>query len=161
MTTPVFTSPVVNAVGEVITAALAAFDPPWSVMDSIDPRQAYASRSLMVGGTWDPEAGENGGPTSNETVLTDTVETGAAGRLTVTTSIECIAYSGGGDDGFAVHREAINDALTAVRTGLRALRTVDGSSARASLSGERWASVLDNGGSGVMALFTVTVTVLP
>lgn len=161
MTSPVVTSPVVQAVGDAITAALVGPLADWQVLDSIDPQQAYAPKSLMVGGRWDPDAGEDGGLTADETVLVETTEVGAGRRLVETTQIECLAYSGSGEVGFAAHRQAVNDALTAVRGALRDLHSVDGASARAQMSSQQWASVLDDGGHGVMAMFTITVTVLP
>lgn len=161
MSSPVVTSPVVQAVGEAITAALVGDLADWVVLDSIDPQQAFAPKSLMVGGTWDPDAGEAGEFTSNDAVTTETVETGAAGRLIETTTIQCLAYSGSGAGGFTEHRAAINVALSAIRTALRALTRVDGASARAQMPSQQWSSVADDGGTGAMALFTITVMVLP
>lgn len=158
MTQPVVTSPVVQAVGDAITAVMVGPLAGWQVMDSIDPRQAYASKSLMVGGTWDADVAEF---TGNDTVFTETVEVGAGRRLVETTTIQCLAYSGSGAWSFVEHRDAVNDALTAVRGALRGLRTVGSYSCRAQLSAQQWASVADENGTGAMALFIVTVVTLP
>lgn len=157
----VVTSPVVQAVGDAIVGALVGPLADWQVLDSIDRQQAYASKSVMVGGTWDPDADEAGAVTSNDTVITETTEVGAGRRLVETTSIQCLAYSGSGAPGFVEHRQAINAALSAIRTALHGLHAVDGASARAQMSAQQWTSVADDKGAGVMALFTITVTVLP
>ena len=159
MTQPVVTSPVVQAVGGAVVAALVGPLADWTVFDSFDPRQAFAPKSVMVAGTWDPDV--EGGFTGEGAVVTETVETGAAGRLVETTTVQCLAYSGSGDWSFEEHRVAINAVLAAIRTQLRAIHRVDGASARAQMPAQQWASVADDAGTGAMALFSVVVTVLP
>lgn len=153
----ILTAPTVTAVGTAIAGALTGPLADWTVLDGIDPAQAYLPKSLTIGGTWDPEVEQF---TSQGTVTVETVERGAGRSLTEVTSIACLAYAGGGDEGFDVHRADLNAMLTAVRQGLRALAFIDGHNVMVSLSSQDWAQVLDASGSGAMVMFTVTVQAL-
>ena len=158
MTTPITTSPVVAAVG---AAAVSAMSGPLAdvvVLDGVDPAQAYSQRSLTIGGTWDPDVEQL---TSAETVFVESAESGF-GRLPLeTTSVACIAYSGGGSSVLADHRASVNAILVGFRDALHALTDVGGSSAQARMTGQQWAQIIDGQGAGVMAMFTVEVRVLP
>jgi hypothetical protein len=154
----VITAPAVTAVTAAIRGALVGDLADWTVLDGIDAQQAYLTKSLTIGGRWDPDAEAF---TSQETVRVESEAHGAGRRLIESTSIDCLAYSGGGNDDFEAHRGALNDALTAVRTALDDVGSVEGSFAAAALATQTWAQVLDPAGAGVMAMFTITVTVLP
>lgn len=151
-------SPAVQAVYDASATALAGLGGGWELLDGINQQQGLAARSLTVGGTWDPELNTL---TTENAVLVQTTESGAARRVTETTSISCLLYASSGDLDFAVLRATANAALTAVRDQLRQVTAVDGLPAQARISEQRWAQVVDQAGAGAMALFTVEVRVLP
>lgn len=158
MTSPLTAAPVVHAVGQVITAALTGDLEQVALLDGIDPQQAYATQSITLGGTWDPDLQTY---STSDVVLVETAEVGAGRRLVETTSIAGIVYSGG--DGLDIdgHRVRVNQMLTAIRNSLRRLHDVDGSSAVARMPSQQWAQVVDDQGTGLIALITITVQVLP
>lgn len=158
MTSPAaMADPVVAAI---VAAAATAMTGPLAdvvVLDSIDPRQAFAQRSLTVGGGFD----EEGGITGFDAVLSLAAERGAGRRLVETTSVSCVAYAGGGDADLPGYRAAVGDILTALRAALRRLPDVDGAPARAQLGDQSWLQLRNEDGDGVIVSFTVLVTTLP
>jgi hypothetical protein len=165
MSSVVSVSPTVQAILDAAQAALdtlLAADPEmgggWELLDGIDQEQGMAAKSLTVGGTWDPEINSL---TTENSIQVQTTEHGAARRITEVTAVSCLAYSGDGVSGFSTHRGNVNAVVGAFRDQLRALTAVDGLPAMATISEQRWAQVLDQAGAGAMALFTVTVRVMP
>lgn len=159
MTTPIATpSPVVTAIGEAVNAAMVGSLADVRVLDGVDPMQNFSSRSVTIGGTWDPDLSEF---RADQTILTVTEESGAGRRVVETTAVECIAYAGSGSRDFAVHRASVNAILLAVGQALRAITMIDGSSAMVRISEQRWAQGADTQGALVMAMFTVTASLLP
>lgn len=151
-------SPTVQAIYAAAAAVLPTVGADWVLFDGIDQQQALQSKSLTVGGTWDPELSSL---TTENSIQVRTTESGAARRVTEVTTISCLAYSGDGVSGFDVHRGNINAVLTALRDRLRTITAVGGLPAMAQVTDQNWAQVLDEAGTGAMALFTVTVRVMP
>lgn len=151
-------SPVVLAIGDAITAAMSGSLADVVVLDGVDPMQAYAPRSVTVGGTWDPDLQSF---VTDQTVSVVTEEVGAGRRVQESTAVQCIAYAGSGDRNFATHRASVAAILTAVGTALRSVRSVDGVSALVRVSDQQWAQGADDKGALVMAMFTVTAVLLP
>ena len=150
-------SPVVAAI---VTAAAAEMTGPLAdvaVLDSIDPAQAYAARSLTVGGAFDEDLGISG----TEAVLTTTDERGAGRRVVETTSVACVAYAGGGDLDLPGYRAQASAIVTALRAALRRLTNVDGVPARAQLTDQSWLQLRTEDGDGVIVDLTVLVISLP
>jgi len=150
-------SPVVAAI---VAAAASAMTGPLDdvvVLDSIDPAQAYAARSLTIGGAFDEDLGLNG----VEAVLTSTSERGAGRRIEETTSVACVAYAGGGDLDLPGYRAQAGAIVTALRGALRQLTAVDGVPARAQLTDQAWLQMRTDNGDGVIVDLTVLVTSLP
>lgn len=151
-------SPVVQVLGAAVEGAMVDALDEVAVFDGIDAQQGYAFRSVTIGGTWDPDVDQL---TTQDAVLVETTESGAGRLLTETTSVSCIAYSGGEGLTLAEHRDRVNDILAAIRAAVRAITAVDGASARAQMGAQQWAQVKDTQGAGVMAMFSVAVAVLP
>lgn len=158
MSVQVSASPTVQAVLDAAGEALAALGGDWVLLDGIDQAQGLEAKSLTIGGTWDPELASL---TTENSIQVRTSESGAARRITEVTTISCLAYSGDGVSKFPVHRGNINAVLTALRDQLRTITAVEGLPAMAQVTDQNWAQVLDAAGTGAMALFTVTVRVLP
>ncbi|MCU1617191.1 MAG: hypothetical protein JWO98_4731 [Frankiales bacterium] len=157
MTAPLTTSPTVQAVMDAITAGLASM-PNVAVLDPTSIQQVYESKSVTVGGSWDPDTGTM---SSTDAIVTDVTEAGAGRRTIETTRISCVAFSGDGDTVLTTDRDSVNAILTAVRDAVRSLAAVGASSARAEMTAQQWAQIVDEQGSGVVAIFEVTVMVLP
>lgn len=151
MTVPV-TSPTVQAIAEAITAAMVELPDDVKVLDAADPMQGYAQKSVTVGGTWDPESESF---VTDQTVFTTVTESGAARQSTETTLVQCVAYSGSGDDDLPGHRTVVGRVLAAIRAELRAVHVIDDRSARVQVVEESWAQGGDGKGTLVMAMFTV------
>lgn len=149
---------VVAAVNEQVQACLTGDYATFQLFDGPSDQQAYAQRSVTVGGRWDPDMSAL---TGDETVVTAAEELGYARRRREITTVECIAYAGGGDLAMEPYRAVLAGLLAAISGRLRQLSDIDGVSTAAYISGEQWAHVLDDQGSGVMAMFTVTAATLP
>lgn len=159
MTGPAITAPpVVLTVGQAIEAVLVGDLADFQLFDGPSELQAYAPKSVTVGGRWDPDLEAY---TGDQTVTVTLEELGAGRRVRETTAVACMAYAGSGDPTMAPHRAVLGQLLTAIRTALRAITAVDGASAQARMTDQQWAQVLDENGGGVMCMFTVTVAVLP
>lgn len=155
MTTPTATtsrSAVVQAIGEAIAAAVAALDDDVQVLDAVDPLQAYAKKSVTVGGTWDPD---DEAFVTDQTISVSIEESGAARLRTETTAVECIAYSGSGDEDIPGHRTAVGRMVAAIGAQLLTLNEIDDCAVRARITAEQWAQGGDGKGTLVMAMFTV------
>lgn len=151
-------APTVQAVKDAAQATVTALADGWVLFDGLNPGQGLQAKSLTVGGTWDPEM--NTLSTEN-VVQVQTTESGAARRVTEITAVSCLAYSGDGVSSFETHRANVNAALTALRDQLRAVTSVGGLPAMAQVTDQHWAQVFDDAGQGAMAMFTVTVRVMP
>lgn len=150
-------SPVVAALVEAATAAMTGPLDDVVVLDSIDPAQAFATRSLTIAGAFDEEVGIS----SVEAVLTATNERGAGRRVEEITSVSCVAYAGGGDLDLPGYRAQAGAIVTALRGALRRLTVVDGVPARAQLTDQSWLQMRTEQGDGVIVDLTVVVTSLP
>lgn len=128
------------------------------VLGASDMGQAYSASSLTIGGLWDPDTGQM---SATDTVLVDTVESGAGRSVMETTRIACVVFAGSGDVDLVAHRAKANGILTALRDALRSLTDVGTSSARAEIASQQWAQIVDEQGSGVVVAFEVIVMVLP
>ena len=155
MTGPVIVSPVVTAVADAISGAMTGDLADVKTLDAGNPLQQYAQRSVTVGGSWDPDEQAF---VTDQTVITQVVESGAARRLAEVTSIRCIAYAGNGSDSLATLRASVGAILAAVRSAVRAITAIDGLGTRAQVAEEQWAQGSDDQGSLVMAMFTVQAT---
>lgn len=158
MSSSVTGSPAVAAVHTAISSVMVDDLEEVAVLDGIDDQQAYATRSVTVAGTWDPDTQQL---STFEVVTVETAESGATRRNTESTFVQCIAYSGGEGLDLAGHRGRVNEMLSAVRNALRRVGEVDGSAAAARITDQRWAQVVDEQGMAIIALFTIAVTVLP
>jgi hypothetical protein len=159
VTVPVASAhPVVMAIGETAAATMVGALADVQVLDGVDPLQAYASKSLTIGGTWDPDLAAF---TTEQVVSVEMSESGAGRRPVESVAVRCIAYAGSGDKNFALHRSSVMEILTAFGAALRALTVVDGVSARLWISDQQWAQGTDDKGSLVMAMFTASAVLLP
>jgi hypothetical protein len=150
-------SPVVVALVDAATAVMTGPLDDVVVLDSIDPAQAFATRSLTIGGGWDEESGITG----TDAVLVATTEVGAGRRTVEEHSVACVAYAGGGDLDLPGYRTAVGEVLAALRQALRRLTDVDGVAARAQLGEQGWLLLRGEEGDGVIVEFTVLVSTLP
>jgi hypothetical protein len=153
--------PVVLAVGQATEAVLVDDLAEFQLFDGPSDQQAYAQKSVTIGGRWDPDIGETGAYTGDETVLVERTEAGGSRRVQETTTVTCMAYSGSGDPTMAPHRAAVAAVLQVIARALRAVAEIDGTPASARLGDQQWAQVLDSQGGGVMCQFVVVVTALP
>lgn len=151
-------SPVVAAINAAITSSMSGDLAAVVVLDGVDPQQSYAPRSVTIAGTWDPDLESF---TAAETVSTSSEEFGAGRRVVETTTVECIAYSGSGSRDFGEHRDNVAAVMAAVGVALRSVIAVDGVSARLNVSSQQWIQGADGQGTFVMAMFTVTASLLP
>lgn len=151
--------PVVTSIWDAVTAAMVGPLAEVQVLDAVDPaRQAYAARSVTVGGTWDPELQ---GFATDGAIVVEPSERGAARRPLEMVSVQGIAYSGSGDTDFNVHRQNVGAVLVAVSAAVRAIRYVDGVNASMRLGAQEWAQGMDANGAFVLASFTVVASLLP
>lgn len=153
--------PAVLAVGTAVEAVLVGDLAGFQLFDGPSDQQAYAQRSVTIGGRWDPDFGEAGAYTADQTVLVSRTEVGAGRRVREITTVTCMAYSGSGDPAMAPHRATVAAVLLAVAAVLRRLQFVDGVPVLARLGDQQWAQVLDAQGGGVMCQFDVVVDALP
>jgi hypothetical protein len=151
-------SPVVAAINTAVTAAMVGDLADVVVLDGVDPQQSYAPWSVTIAGTWDPDLESF---SVDETVTTSTEERGAGRRVVETTTVECIAYSGSGSRDFNTHRTNVSAVMAAVGVALQSVIAVDGASARLRVSSQQWLQGVDGQGAFVMAMFTVTASLLP
>lgn len=158
MTSPVTVSPVVAAVKDALTVALAASVPDVVVVEPFDLTASALAKSLTVAGVWNPDTGEM---TSEGAVTVATEEVGYGRLLMETTTVACVVWVGSGVVDLPEHRAAANEVLTACRGALRDLAAVDGASARAQIVSQLWAQVVHEQGAGVVVTFEVSVAVLP
>lgn len=158
MTLPVTASPAVLAVSTAFSAAMVGALAEVAVLGADDLQQAFAGRSVTVGGSWNSD---DGNLTTNDAVIVETAEVGAGRLLVETTTVSCVAFAGSGDVDLPTHRASVNEVMEAARTAVRGITTVDGASARAQITNQRWAQLVDGNGAGVVVAFDVPVTVLP
>lgn len=158
MTTPLTASPVVQALHDAAAPLMVGELADVALLDANDLTQIYQSRSLTIGGAWDPDTGD---VQVADAVSVESTESGA-GRLRMDrTLVSCIAYAGSGSDDFTQHRADAGAVLSAFQTALYAITDIAGASARAQITGQQWAQVLDGNGAGVIVAFDVLVEVLP
>jgi hypothetical protein len=157
MTTAVV-HPAVAAIRDAISAAMSGDLAGVVVLDAVDPSaQAYALRSVTVGGTWDPELQ---GFATDQAVLVESSEAGAARRSVETVAVQCIAYTGSGSRDFDGNRASVGAILGAISSALQGIQQVGTAGAMARISSQSWAQAIDGQGSLVLASFTVTVSLL-
>jgi hypothetical protein len=150
--------PVVNAIGVAATGAMAGPLADVKVLDGINPIQAYASRSLTIGGTWDPDLQSF---TTEQVIDVASEESGAARRSTEIVAVRCIAYAGSGDSNFAVHRASVSAILSAFAAALQSITSIDGVAAMCRISDQQWAQGADDKGALAMCMFSVSARMLP
>lgn len=129
------------------------------VLDAVDPSaQAYAERSVTVGGTWDPELQ---GFATDGAVLVESSERGAGRRSSEMVGVQCIAYTGSGSHDFPTHRASVGAILAAISAAVRGIQQVDGAGALLRVGDQSWAQGADGKGTFVLASFTVAAMLLP
>lgn len=160
MTTPVpVVHPAVDVIRGAIADAMAGDLADVQVLDAVDPSvQAYAKRSVTVGGTWDPELQ---GFATDQAVLVESSERGAGRRESETVAVQCIAYTGSGSRDFAAHRASVGAILAAISAAVREVRSVNSAAAMLRLGDQSWAQGADANGTFVMASFSVQASLLP
>jgi hypothetical protein len=158
VTTPLTASPVVQALRDVALPLMVGSLDDVKVLDANDLTQIYATRSLTIGGAWDPDTGD---VLVSEAISVESLESGAGRLATDRTIVSCIVYAGTGSEDFTTHRADAGAVLAAFREALRTVTDVAGASARAQITGQQWAQVLSEDGAGVIVAFDVLVEVLP
>jgi hypothetical protein len=150
--------PVVAAIYAAVQGAMTGALADVVVLDAVDPsQQAYAARSVTLGGTWDPDLG---GFATEQSVVIDSSERGARRRASETVAVQCIAYSGDGESDFPTHRANVGSVLVAVSTAVRSIHSVDGMGASVRVADQQWVQGSDTSGSFVMVTFTIAAAVL-
>jgi hypothetical protein len=151
--------PAVAAIRAAIEGAMVGDLTGVAVLDAVDPSvQAFAERSVTVGGTWDPELQ---GFATDQAVLVESAERGASRRAVESVAVQCIAYAGSGERDFAAHRASVGAILAAISGALRSVQQVDGVAALLRIGDQAWAQGADANGTFVMASFTVAASLLP
>jgi len=151
--------PAVAAIRDAIAGAMSGDLAGVVVLDAVDPSaQAYALRSVTVGGTWDPELQ---GFATDQAVLVESSEAGAARRSVETVAVQCIAYTGSGSRDFDAHRASVGAILGAISSALQGIQQVGTAGAMARISSQSWAQGADGEGTFVLASFTITAALLP